>query len=347
MATNIDKQLFDDLVHNAIAVGRYSNQQAQDMVALLNKADADITAKLIKWGESGRYTPARLRAILAEIKLTLADTYGEASDSLKTEMMAFAEHSAEVAAATVATQMPLNRKPFGVTAEQMKAILSTEPIRIGANQALLFGDLFKSLSLAKEQKIRGAVQLGMVEGESIQQIVQRLTGTKANRFADGVNAVSRRDLYNITHSVVQHTSNQAAAAMMQNNSEVVKGFLSIVTLDSKSCMFCVNASYKEYKLTDTGPIWHIGCRCFRAPILRTWKELGFDREELKAGGRATSTGVVSSDISFNDWLKTAPVKTQIELLGPTRQKMFANGMKTDKFTDASGKLYTLEQLKAR
>ena len=343
----ISKDLFDALIKQQINLSRYGNKQAADMVSLLNAADADIAAKLLKWGESQRYSPARLRAILAEIKAMVADVYGEAADTLRSEMVAFAEHAAEVAAATIATQMPLDWKPFGMTQEQINAILSKAPIRIGKDQSLLFGELFKGLSAAKEQKIRGAVQLGMVEGEPIQTIVQRLVGTKANRFADGVNNISRRDLYNVTHSTVQHVNNQAAAQTMLNNEEVVKGFLSIVTLDSKSCLFCVNAASKEYKLTDTGPIWHIGCRCFRAPIVKTFKELGIDMPEFKQGTRASQGGQIAADTTYDQWLRTRPVSEQIEMLGPSRQKMFANGMKVDRFTDNSGKTYTLDQLKKR
>ena len=126
---------------------------------------------------------------------------------------------------------------------------------------------------------------------------------------------------------------------MLNNSEVLKGFVSIVTFDSKSCQFCVKMSTKVFKLTDAGPIWHIGCRCFRAPQVKTWKELGFDNiPEYPTGTRATSTGPVKADLSFNDWLKTQPQKTANELLGPVRGKMFAEGkLKLDKFTDNSGK----------
>jgi hypothetical protein len=47
-------------------------------------------------------------------------------------------------------------------------------------------------------------------------------------------------------------------------------------------------------------------------------------------------------------LKGQDKKTQVELLGKTRAQMFAEGkIKLDKFTDSSGKLLTLEQLKAK
>jgi len=71
-------------------------------------------------------------------------------------------------------------------------------------------------------------------------------------------------------------------------------------------------------------------------------------DELPPGMRASKDGPIKSDISFNDWLKTQDKSTQVELLGKTRQQLFTEGgLKLDKFTDASGKLYTLADLKDR
>lgn len=347
MATTIDKDLFDSLIKNQIRIGRYSAQQAADLVILLNKTNSEIIAKILERGKDGTFTSRRLNALLAELQGIIADTYNEASDKLRTEMAAFAEHSAEVAGAMIATQLPVTWKPVGISDTQLAAILDKTPIRIGKDQSLLFDEIFKALAGGYEEKVRGALRLGMVQGESVHDMVKRLEGTAANKFKDGVLEGPRRELYNLTHTVTQFVNNQAAAATMQNNSEVVKGFLSIVTLDSKSCLFCVNAASKEYKLTDTGPIWHIGCRCFRAPIVRTWKELGFDMPEFKPSTRASQGGQIAADTTYDQWLRTRPVSEQIEFLGPARQKMFANGMKVDKFTDASGKTYTLDQLKSK
>ena len=345
--TTINKQLFDDLIKQQIGVGRYAGQQAADMVDLLKLADADITAKILKWGESPRYTPARLKALLAEIKLMIADVYGEASDTLRNEMAAFAEHAAEAAAATIAIEAPLAWKPFGISKEQLAAILDTTPIRIGVNQSLLFDEIFKGIAAGKEEKIRGAIRLSMVEGESVHQAVNRLVGTAANGFKDGVFHGSRRDLANITHTVIQHTNNRAVQALYQNNSEVLNGWIYMATLDSNTCSYCFSRSGKKYKLGEgQEPPLHVNCRCFAAPDVKTWRELGYDKDELATSTRASSSGQVKSDISFNDWLKGESPKTQRELLGPVRAKMFAEGKLTlDKFTDNSGRLYTLEQLK--
>lgn len=345
MATQITKQLLDSLIHDQIDVSRYSSSQVRDIVTLLNTAEKEIIVKLQRG--TGQYTHKWLDAMLAEIRATIADTYQNVTGTLRDEMSSFAEHSGEVAGAVLSSQLPVTWSPVSLSKEQIMSILNTEPIRIGANKSLLFDEVFNALAGGMEEKVRGAIRLGMVEGETMNQITTRLEGTAANRFRDGVLEGPRRELANLTHTVVQHVNNQAAAMTMQNNSAVLNGWIDVATLDSKTCLFCAQKSGMEFQLDESGPPWHISCRCFRAPLVKTWKELGFAMEETPSSTRASSSGQVPADITFDSWLRTQNKSTQTELLGPARQKLFVSGTKIDKFTDASGKIYTLDQLKAR
>lgn len=349
MATEIDAALFSKLIKNQINVGRYSEQQARDMVSLLNAADADIAAKLLKWGESQRYSPARLRAILAEIKVMVADVYGEAADTLKTEMVAFAEHAAEVAAATIATQMPLEWKPFGLSKQQLAAIISNEPIMVGAESKLLFGEIFQGLAGAHEKAIRGALRLSMAEGESIMDATTRLTGTMANSFKDGIFEKGRRDMGTIARTVINHVSNRAAQGTFAENSDVLNGWIFTSTLDGKTSITCRSLSGTKWKLGE-GPIppRHLNCRSFQTPDIKTFRQLGIDRDEMPISTRASSGGQIRSDISMDEWMRSQSKSEVAEMLGPTRAKLFWDGkLKIEKFANERGVTYTLDQLKKR
>lgn len=340
MTTTIDKDLFDRLVHQNIDLSRYSAKQGRQLVTLLNRAEKDIVSQITA---KDTWSQARLKALLKEIQLTIADVYKEASGQLSDEMAAFAPHAAELAAGNIAASMPLSWSPVAMSSAQYSAILSTTPIRIGTGQSLLYDEIFKGIAAGLESKVRGSIRLSMVEGESVYQAAARLQGKT------GILAGSKRDIYNLAHTTIQHVNNQAAQITMQNNTDVVKGWIFISTFDSKVCSWCFSNSGKRFDL-NSGPMppIHTGCRCYQAPELRTLKELGFDRNETPSGTRATQSGQISADTSFNDWMKTQPKKTAIELLGPTRAKMFAEGkLRLDRFTDSSGKLLTLDQLKGK
>ena len=66
-----------------------------------------------------------------------------------------------------------------------------------------------------------------------------------------------------------------------------------------------------------------------------------DRPSIGAGG----VSQVSSTTSYGGWLKTQPKAFVNEALGKERSKLFRSGKLTiDKFTDPTGRRYTLEQL---
>lgn len=89
------------------------------------------------------------------------------------------------------------------------------------------------------------------------------------------------------------------------------------------------------------------CRSVAIPDLKTWRELGVDLDEMPAGMRSSKDGPVKADISFQDWLKGQDKATQVDILGSSRQKLFAAGTPIDRFTDSKGRVLTLEQLKSK
>jgi len=58
-------------------------------------------------------------------------------------------------------------------------------------------------------------------------------------------------------------------------------------------------------------------------------------------------GQVSEAETYQTWLKKKSAAFQDEVLGPTRAKLFREGMDLDRFVDQSGKEYTLAQLRSK
>lgn len=348
MSTEVPKSLFDATVKRQIQTGRYASKIARDIIGLLNKADADLMAKISRRGDVQSWTSARLKSMLDEIKTSVDEMYWEAEKLINNEMGGFALHVAESTESIIASRLPVNFNVTQMSMEQLKAIVDTAPVTVGPDKKLLLEEIFSSLAAGKEESIRGAIRLGMVEGETIPEMVRRLMGTKANQYKDGVLEISRRHAEAMARTIVNHTSNQAMQAVYKNNADVVKGWTFTSTLDARTSITCASLSGTQWP-TGQGPIppRHPNCRSVAIPDLKTWRELGVDLDEMPAGMRSSKDGPVKADISFNDWLKGQDKDTQIDILGPTRQKMFSSGKLTvDKFTDDAGRVLTLDQLKA-
>ena len=67
-------------------------------------------------------------------------------------------------------------------------------------------------------------------------------------------------------------------------------------------------------------------------------------------GGLTPSGVrpINAKLTYGAWLKKQPQALQDEVLGVERAKLFRSGkVSIQRFTDDTGKVYTLEQLKER
>ena len=124
---------------------------------------------------------------------------------------------------------------------------------------------------------------------------------------------------------------ELASNILDRYSTQIK-FDSIVSIDiSFSITHVYNLETENSWYVANGIITH-NCRCLLLPY--------FDIEEDK---RASKDGYVDSKTHFDDWLKDQDTKTQIDVLGKTRYKMFQDGVKISQFVD-NGRVLTIEEL---
>lgn len=348
--TQINAALLDQLITQNISIGRFGNKVTRDILDLLKLADADILRQIEKRMEVKSFTGKRLELLLAEIRKMNAEAYAGLHEEMRQQMLPFAAHSAEVAGATLATQLPVAVSVLRVSSEQLKAIVDETPVMVGEGKKLLFGEIFDALSEAKETAVRGAIRLGMIEGQGIPEIVRRLKGTKAAQYKDGILDVSRRHAETMVRTIVNSTSNAAVQATFAANSEVLRGWRFLATLDGKTSITCRSLSGTLWPIGQ-GPIppRHPRCRSFATPEVKSFRELGFDdMPEYPPAKRASKNGLVDADMSMDTWMRSQSKGEVVDMLGKTRAELFWNGgLKIESFADNKGIVYTLAELKKR
>ncbi|HEU0264328.1 MAG TPA: phage minor head protein, partial [Geobacterales bacterium] len=303
-------------------------------------------AKIAARGEDGTFTAKRLAALLAELRDINTEAYRQAENIVKAEMALFAVQEADILAGVIEKSFPrsITLDMVTPTPEQLAAIATSKPFQGG-----LLSEWFGGLAEAKQTVVRQAIRLGMTEGETIDQMVRRLAGTRANRYTDGALEITRKNAEAVVRTAVNHTSNQAQQMLFAFNEELVKGWTFLATLDSRTTITCASLSGSEWP-TGEGPIppRHVRCRSFALPRLATFRDLGIDIEEFPAGQRASMGGPVSAELSFTDWLKGQGADTQKNILGARRAELFREGgLSVDKFTDRKGVVYTLDELRKK
>lgn len=214
----------------------------------------------------------------------------------------------------------------------------------------LLEPFIKNWSQTRINQVNGAIRNGYKEGLTLQQMTQRIRGTKANNFKDGLTNLQKRQAEAVIRTSVQHVSSTARMATLERNKDIVTAYKWRSTLDGRTTQRCRSLDGLEFEM-GRGPVppIHIGCRSTFNYVLDP--KLGLD--ELDEGAtRASKTGPVPAKETYYDWLKKQPKSFQEEAIGKQRTAWLNDGKLTaEEFArlnlDKNFRPLTLQEMKAK
>lgn len=150
----------------------------------------------------------------------------------------------------------------------------------------------------------------------------------------------RNSVYGNTRTLLQSFAEETRESVYRKNEQYFGDgesdykYEMLGVLDNKQCIPCGVRDGKLYKTIEEAQpvILHRNCRCNLIPFFN-----------IEGDVRASKDGYVSSKVTFSDWLDGQDEKTQKDVLGATRYKMFKDGVKISQFVD-NGKVLTLDEL---
>ena len=133
--------------------------------------------------------------------------------------------------------------------------------------------------------------------------------------------VSRRGVTALVRTSINHATNQGRNEVWKENEDVIGHVEWISTLDTRTTPICRVRDGKTGPVKPTDnykpppgrkalkpqmarPPAHPNCRSTTVAITKSWKELGFDFEELDPGTRSSLDGRVPEDMNYFDWLSS-------------------------------------------
>lgn len=343
MSTTNDR-LRDLEIRHQVHIQRLASGVLKRLIPLLDKADAEIIAKLKARGATleGTFTSVRLQKLLDSIREINRDAHVIVGRELRKELLAIASYEAGFQQRLIRGALPFAWDIVSPPIELLNAAVTARPF-----QGRLLKEWVSELSDAKARRLRDTIRLGVVQGENVDQIVRRVRGTRALNYTDGVMQIGRRGAEAMVRTAVSHTTGAAQEALYVANSDIIAREQWVSTLDTRTCKHCMALDGQTFDL-GKGPKRpaHIGCRCVRVPVTKSWRDLGFDIDELPASTRASMNGQVSATETYETWLRKQPAGVQDEALGPTRGALFRRGgLPVDSFTNRAGDDLTLDQLR--
>jgi hypothetical protein len=353
MAT-VNERLQSEAIHHAVDLSHFSNGVVRRIIALLNRVDADLVVQLqlaLERMDAQAFTVERLDMLLSSVRQLNAQAYQAVATQLAVDLPGLATEESSYHLHLWQRVLPAELNVASVVPAQVYAAAMARPF-----QGRLLREWTQSIEAQRMARLRDAVRMGVVEGQTTAQIVQKVRGTRALKFTDGLLDIDRRHAESVVRTAINHVAAVARNEFHAANDDIIKAVKWSSTLDSRTSALCRVRDGLEYSATTHKPLGHsipwLGgpgqihwcCRSSSVPVLKGWKELGL----TDGGSRASMDGQVPADLKYGDWLKKQSAGRQDDILGPVRgQLLRKGGLDVDRFANEKGKWLTLPQLRER
>jgi len=338
MEESANTQLRDKTIAHSIYLQRYYSSTSKKVMDLLRETEKDLVRQLKTLDLDNQMTIPQIDARLKSVRAILNEGYTLAGKGLISNMHDAAEYEQEWQMKAVNESTPVVLDMVAVAPVTLFAAVESKPL-----QGKLIKEWIDKLDQDSYTRIQDAVRMGLVEGQSYNDVVKRITGTKALQYTDGVMALNKRQTQALVSTAMSHATNTATDEFYNANDDLIKGWQFLATLDFRTTTLCKSYDGKEFKLNEgPRPPIHIRCRSSTVPVLKSWKEMGL--KDPPPGTRSSLDGQISETINYDEWLRKQSHAKQDEALGKGKAEIFRSGVKLDRFVE-NGKELTLEQLK--
>lgn len=325
------------LYRHLIAARSLDPETANQLVRLLNAGDEElvdkIAAQYAKIDKTGvDRSPAktkRLEDMLAQVREVNSKAYKPYAAGVRKEVLDRATHEAEFAAkAWREAGGAIDLGAVIPSTDFLKSLVDNTPIPVNNNGVALLAPWLKSLEQGRIDRLEQAIRLGILQGETADDLVKRIAGTKAANYTDGILQISRQSAKTLAitaNSAVQNAARLETYRKMKGVRFVEWSSI----LDSRVSAICAGRSGNVYPIDKPHPVppAHPNCRSTLLP-------------------RKDDDGAKHKPVG--EWLKTESEEVQNEVLeGKARADIFRNnpGFDFQGFFKEDGHYKSLAELK--
>lgn len=338
--------LINQSIRRAVQLEGLKQGEVNKFAKFLKEMDVLLRARL-STDELTTFKRGRLEKLLKEVGGALGNIFTANAQQLIDNMQNIAVSEANFE--TRSLQLSIGQAAtvaLPVLDEVKKSVLSAPLSVRGADGGKLLEQAVADFTTTEKQRIVGAIRQGVFEGQTNSEIIQKIRGTRANQFKDGILDITSRNAEAIVRTGIAHVATTARNETFKANSDIVDNVKWQSTLDSRTSEICRSLSGREFPLTSgPRPPAHWRCRSTITAVLD--KEFAF----LSRGGEQSSQfGTVDADLNYYQWLKLQSVAFQDSVLGVKRGSLFRDGgLSSDMFAklqlDKNFKPLTLEDMK--
>jgi hypothetical protein len=357
MATiTVNDALIDLYVERAIDLLRLEVGTRNKVYALLADLEKEIVDAIVAIdpAEPKRvtYRRERLKKLLTIVQTSIKASYRGMNSLLAAEIREIIDLESSWVGRSVNATVKVDFFDYTLTPNQL-TVLASDVLIQGAPTK----EWWSRQADGVVARFADEMRRGMALGEANEKLIQRVRGTSATR---GLMDISRSGAERLVRSSVQTAANVAREAMYAQNDDLMLALQWHSTLDLRTSHWCIVRDGLRYEPKSHKPIghsvpWlegpgklHWCCRSTSVPVLKSWRELGIDEDDMPETTRASMNGQVSAKTTFEEWLRRRTSEQQDEVLGAGKADLWRSGKITFRdLLDQNGRPLTTAQLRAK
>lgn len=366
MNQSFNEYLMDAFINRGIRLSKVEAALVKESATIIWNLFDDLIGAIAKknWSVGDVHTRlARLQSLRKQVTKILADGYADMDVINRSNAMELARKEMIWLGDTVNGALGIDILEVTLNKTVLKALANDSLIQ-GAPSAAWW----EKQSTDLLHKFTTEMSMGIMQGETLDELTARIRGTKANAFKDGIMSISLNQAEALIRTSAQQVLNDARMSVYQDNADVLQGIMSHATLDLRTSPVCraYDGAMYDTNFNPTGgndlPYLatprHFNCRSTHIPIVMSYEQLaklyggdtkyGRMLDRMNKSTRASMDGQVPSTMTYSDWLtkknETNP-KAVESLLGPSRYELWNVGkLSLADMIDSKGDLIPLDYL---
>lgn len=322
------------------------------------------------------YQQERLNKLFNMADKTIKSQYKDIYGVMTSELSTLAEIEGMFAAKAINAVLKVDVLDYVVSREVLEK-LATDTLIEGAPSAEWWGKQATSL----QDEFKRVMRVGVAKGETLQQMSARVMGTQKPSllgvrgnvpgvtdnviegltYEPGLYKKAKRNAEALVRTSYQAVMSSARQDSYNANDDVIKGTEFSAVMDLRTTSRCRGYDGAQWdlkgnpigakKLPFAQPPLHFSCRSLLLPVMKDLEEiLGVPgMSAMPSSTRSSIDGQISTDVTFDQWMKSRPVSEQIEVLGKGRQKLYADGKISlaDMLNPNTGQVMSLKALREK
>lgn len=328
-------------------------------IDVLREVSSQITAKIAEIAyessDSVNRRLQRLQVLLNRVNRIIDGGFDDLSSIMTASLSELAESEAVWTVRMINDTLGIDLASVSVSPRWVQSVLTSSLIEGAPTE-----DWWSRQAESLKNRFADTLREGMMQGETLSDLIRRVRGKRENGYTDGVMNASYVRTEAIVRTSVMKVANNARLATLADNSDLFSGIKWISTLDKRTSAICraLDGLTWDMDLKPVGhdlefhtPPRHWNCRSTTVPIMKSYEELAglSPRKMAKVdqGTRASMNGQVPAEVKYEDWLRSRPVEEQQEVLGMARWNLWTKGKASlIDMVSQSGRPLTLEQIDA-